>query len=525
MSKGSNGNILLTNANIYGYEDADTILIEKGVIRKIGKDTEISKIPLSSYMILDLEGRMVLPGLADAHMHLFGYSLSLTRLDLRRVMSIEELKKKLYSFYLKSRSTWIIGRGWDQENFKEKRYPTRWDLDEVVPDRPVVLTRVCGHIAVVNTKALKLSNITRDTPNPPGGIIGRNNEGEPNGLLYESALDLVYSKIPSLSIWEKKRALFSAINEALSYGLTELHVMSVSREELNLYKSIFSRNSSPIKLKLYIEPVLLDSYQNDAKVGGNAEIKGIKIFVDGSFGARTAALREPYDDDLSTSGILTITREQLANLVRKAERKGLQVALHAIGDRGLEFILDTLEELYHENKERIRRIVRIEHASLMPPDILERIKSLRIPVTVQPHFVLTDWWIVKRLGKRARWVYAYKTLLNSGIMVAASSDAPVEPLNPWLGMYAAVGRGKNEHLDIWNISSKEALTVSEAVEIYTNGKILGGTLRENRLYNGMPADLTILDTDRIPRTAKEISKIRIFSTIVNGIITYKEYWR
>ncbi|RLE60551.1 MAG: hypothetical protein DRJ35_02995, partial [Thermoprotei archaeon] len=359
MSKGSNGNILLTNANIYGYEDADTILIEKGVIRKIGKDTEISKIPLSSYMILDLEGRMVLPGLADAHMHLFGYSLSLTRLDLRRVMSIEELKKKLYSFYLKSRSTWIIGRGWDQENFKEKRYPTRWDLDEVVPDRPVVLTRVCGHIAVVNTKALKLSNITRDTPNPPGGIIGRNNEGEPNGLLYESALDLVYSKIPSLSIWEKKRALFSAINEALSYGLTELHVMSVSREELNLYKSIFSRNSSPIKLKLYIEPVLLDSYQNDAKVGGNAEIKGIKIFVDGSFGARTAALREPYDDDLSTSGILTITREQLANLVRKAERKGLQVALHAIGDRGLEFILDTLEELYHENKERIRRIVRI----------------------------------------------------------------------------------------------------------------------------------------------------------------------
>ncbi|MCD6563388.1 MAG: amidohydrolase [Thermoproteales archaeon] len=516
MSK-KHGNLIITNANIWEHKELDTIIIENGVVKKICKGTNLENIS-SKYTYLDIKGRMVIPGLADAHMHLYGYSLSLMHLDLRGTMSIEELKKRLYDFYRRKKSGWIIGRGWDQENFKEKRYPTRWDLDEVVSDVPVVLTRVCGHVIVVNTKALEIAGIDKNVNDPLGGKIGRDESGDLNGLFFEKAMDLIYSKIPEPSFKEKKKALLNAIKEALSYGLTELHAMSVTREELNLYKRVFRKIPSPIKIKLYLELNLAEEINSEIDIGHNVRIVGIKVLSDGSLGGRTAALRKPYEDDPSTFGLLTISEEDLYKALKISTNKNMQLAIHAIGDRAIEYVV-TLVEKFFKGK-YVGKKVRIEHASLLPPDLLDKVRRLGLAISVQPHFILTDWWVVDRLGKRARWVYPLKTIINSCIS-AASSDAPVEPLNPWLGIYAAVDRGKKEHLDIWGISANEALTVKEALKLYVNGKVLSGTFKNNKIEEGMVADLTIIDRLTLPDSLSDILKMRVYATIVNGNIVYK----
>ncbi len=512
-------NIVLTNASIWGQEEYDTIIIKNGKIIDICNSSDLSHLS-SNFPVIDLEGRLVIPGLADAHMHLYGYALSLMRLDLRGTMSIEELKEKVYKFSLHEKSKWIIGRGWDQENFKEKRYPTRWDLDDVVPDKPVVLTRVCGHVLVANSIALKIAGIHKGMSDPLGGIIGRENDGEPNGLLFEKAMDLVYSKIPPLSFSERKKAIYKALKEALSYGLTELHVMSVSSEELGFYRKIFQNIFSPIRIKLFLEYSLARRIGRKEKLSYNVDIFGIKMFADGSLGGRTAALRKPYTDDKMNYGMLTITENEILEGLDLSVKSGLQLAIHAIGDKAIEFVINNIEK-YFKGK-YVGKRVRIEHVSLLMPDLLDRIKRLGLGVSVQPHFILTDWWVVDRLGNRAKWVYPLKSIVESDILAVASSDAPVEPLNPWLGIYAAVDRGRNEYLDIWSVSPNEALSVDEALRLYINGKILSGTFNTDKIVKGMVADLVVLDMEQLSRNIKKISDTQIYMTLVDGKIVYQK---
>lgn len=505
--------IVLTNARLW-RRDEDSMLISDGIVKVIGSYDKVSREARPGSMVVDVGGRLVIPGIADAHMHILEYAVSRRRLDLRGIGSIEELKERLRIHGKTIGRGWILGRGWDQNSFKERRFPTRWDLDEAVRDRPVLLTRICGHVAVANSKALELAGVDRKTPDPVDGFIGREEDGEPNGLLFEGAISMLLRYIKDLSRDEKADALREALSEAGGLGITEIHVMSMG-EEASLVRALSRTGDLKIKVKAFI------SLQSFAQRGlpksiGNLDFKGVKVFMDGSLGGRTAALRSPYNDDPGTSGLLLADRKKLSSILDKCSRMGSVVAVHAIGDRAIEEAVEGASMAGVDGSS-----LRIEHASLAPPDLLEAIAERSIPVVVQPHFILSDWWIVERLGTRARWAYPLKSMLSRKILVAGSSDAPVEPLSPWRGIYAACDRGGAEKLPIWGLSGNEAVTIEEALTMYINGKVIGGTFSLPELLEGMAADVVVLNASDLPSDCAEILEIRPYMTIVDGQVIYR----
>ena len=485
------------------------MLVRDGRVAYLGDNPEEISAPGSK--VVDLRGRVVLPGFIDAHLHVLEVGASTLMLDLRGVESIAELKRLVSEKAGElGVGEWILGRGWDQERFIEKRLPTRWDLDEVSPLNPVLLVRVCGHMAVANTLALRLAGIDESTPDPPGGEISRSC-GRITGVLKETAIELVRRVIPEVC-GSTRRIVERALGLLASSGITTVHGVSVGREELEALIELSKRGKLPVRVRVYVRPELLNSARR-GEVNDCVSVMGIKIFLDGSFGARTAALREPYSDDPSTSGFLLYSDEELASTLRRACRAGLQVAVHAIGDLAVEQLLRVL------NRESIPgRVIRVEHASLSPPDLMAEMKHLGINVVVQPHFVISDWWIVERLGsRRCRWVYAFKSLLKSNLLVAFSSDAPVEPYNPWEGVYAAVTRGKYEGRPLASLTLSEALSVNEAIRCYTEipARLTGDAL--GRLSKGFPADFIIVGLNPFKIGDRDLNRIRILSTYVNGI--------
>ncbi|RLF04949.1 MAG: amidohydrolase [Thermoprotei archaeon] len=486
------------------------MLVENGRVVYLGPHPEEMGGP--GVRVLDLDGKVVLPGFADAHIHLLGLGASASMLDLRNVESIEELKRLVAEKAAELREgEWILGRGWDHEKFKEGRWPTRWDLDEAAPLNPVLLIRVCGHVAVANSLALRLAGITSSTPDPPSGIIDREG-GKLTGLLRESAISLVVSKVPEVPA---QRVLERAFKSLVSAGITSVHAMSVNMRELKALAELSAEGGIPVRVRAYITPEALGEAQLVSE-SPYFRVVGLKVVLDGSFGARTAALREPYSDDPGNYGLLLLDRRRLEEAMRLAERAGLQLATHAIGDRALEELLNTV-------KSSERKVnVRVEHASLTPPDLLSDMEDLGLGVAAQPRFIVSDWWIVRRLGiERCRWVYAFKSILSRGLILAFSSDAPVEPHSPWEGIYAATTRGRYEGIKLAEISLSEALTVGEAIYCYTEApaKLLGEEL--GRLSVGYPADFVVVDVDPYKTPLSRLKRIRILETYVDGVRVWR----
>ena len=495
--------LLLTNLEILSDKEGDSILIEKGVIASIGWEEVLKRRAGASAMIIDCKGFFAIPGLRDAHVHLLSYGLYKNRLDLSNTASIEDIKKLVREKAEEiGPGKWIVGRGWDQEKLVEKRTPNRWDLDEAAPRNPVLLYRVCGHVAVANSYALRIAGINEKTEDPQGGRFGRE-DGRINGVLYEKAVEIVEEKIEKPSIREAAEFIADVLSEAASYGLVELHAMSVDEYELKVLDFMNKTGMLKLRIKAYLETDFKNTHYR--RQSGNLEVRGIKVIADGSFGARTAYLREPYSDVSDTRGELLINAAQLALIFKFAEEKKLEVAVHAIGDGAIEEVLKAVKKSGFKK-------ARIEHASLTPPDIIEGIAELEIPVSVQPHFILSDWWIVERLGaKRTGWVYAYKSLLARGVKVMGSSDAPVEPLNPWLGIYAAVDRGRREKMSIWKFSNREALGTREAFQLYLNA---GNCY----LKEGEIADIAVIKSS--PFAQSDVRENRAILVTVDGRVVY-----
>jgi len=503
----------LVNVEFLSNREGDSILVEDDRIASIGWEDRLRRRAKASVDVVDCRGYFAIPGLTDSHMHLLSYGLYKRRLDLSRATSIEDIKKAVAR---KARELgpgkWIIGRGWDQEKLIDNRMPDRWDLDEVAPKNPVLLFRVCGHVAVANSYALKLANIEDYAPDPPVGHFGREG-GKVNGVLYEGAVELVEKAIGKPSLREAVDAVAEVLQEAASYGLVELHAMSVDEYEYRVLKLMDEKGLLELKVKAYLE---LDSIGATGEKGeGMLRVCGVKVVADGSFGARTAYLREPYSDSPSWRGELLMDAEDLVEVFKRAERRRLEVAVHAIGDGAIEEVLKAVEESGFQK-------VRLEHASLTPPDLIDKIAELKIPVSVQPHFILSDWWIVERLGpERTRWIYAYKSLLSKGALIAGSSDAPVEPLNPWLGVYAAVDRGKKSGLPIWRFSSCEALKPREALNLYLRRKKPTNKFTDRILIKeGCSADLTVIS--ECPFKIENIQGLEVILTVVEGRVVYKK---
>lgn len=482
---------------------------------------------------VDLQGRVALPGFRDSHLHLLSFGLGLANLSLHGVKSIEDLKARVTEASLGvAPGEWIIGRGWDQDLFREGRYPSRFDLDEAAPGRPVYLIRACGHVGVASSKALEIAGITENTPDPPDGAIDRDESGQPTGILREAAQSLLLRHIPKPGPETLKGALKAGMRRALKAGLTSVNTndgQAGFQGTLDLYKDVMQ--SSGIRLRIYWDvpwdffPELLETPLRTNCGNEFFKVGAIKLFADGSLGARTAALEFSYEDDPGNAGMLTASQEELSEQVYRAHAAGMQVAIHAIGDRALRIALSAIASAQARIPWPWRRH-RIVHAQVVSPELVREMRRNRVVADIQPRFIDTDMrWAESRLGKaRMRYAYAWKTLLRAGIPLAGGSDCPVEPIDPLLGIYAAVTR-KNEAgepEDGWY--PEEKLTVEEAIKLFTSGAAFSAFQEDlaGVIEPGKFCDLTVLNQDPLAVAEDDIKDIEVVMTVVGGEVAYSK---
>jgi len=511
-----NGNIIAINPS---RPQAQAVAIKNNRIVKVGTNREIKTLIKKSTKVVDLNGKTVVPGLIDTHVHMASFGKTLTETNLRGVRSIKEMQYKLKNRVEKTEEEeWILGRGWDQDRLKEKRYPSRWDLDKVSPNNPVVLTRVCGHVCVVNSRALKKAGITAETTSPPAGRIDKDAKtGEPTGILRENAMDLVHRIIPEPSEHQLMKACRLACQKAVEAGLTSVHWIIKSEAEIRTIQKLRAQKKLPLRVYLLTPVELFDHLVGLGLSTGFGDdmvrIGGVKIFADGSLGARTAALHKSYSDDSSTRGMMIHSKEKLEELILKTHKAGLQLAVHAIGDRAIDAVLTALEKALEIQPRKDHRH-RIEHASVLNKKLIKRMKKSGVIAPVQPHFVVSDFWVADRLGpKRARWAYPFKTLIQEGVQIAGGSDCPVEPINPLLGIWAAVSRKS---------FPEEQISVYEALRMYTIDAAFGSFEEDVKgsIEVGKLADLVVLSDDPRSVPPDEIKDVEVEMTFVSGRMVY-----
>jgi predicted amidohydrolase YtcJ len=493
---------------------SQAIAVIKDRIVKVGTTEKITSWIGKDTQVIDLQGKTVVPGLIDSHIHVGDFGKFLTWLDLKDTNSIRELQKKLQEHVQKiPKGRWIIGSGWNQTCFAEKRYPNRLDLDEAAPENPVIFYHQCGRVCVVNSKALELADVTKETAVPLGGIIEKDvKTSEPTGILRENATDLVWKIIPELNEDELVESASLACKKIVESGVTSMHWIVASLAEVSVVQRLRSEHRLPLRVHVIVPASILK------QIDSTTPILGVKVFVDGSLAARTAALNEAYVDSPTTKGYPLFSQKELDELVAKIQKVNLSVVMHAMGDKAICMALSAIEKALKETPTKSHRY-RLEHASVLNKELIRRIKTLGMIVSVQPKCVISEfsiWSAVDRLGfERARLVYPLKTLFREGIWVIGGSDCPMEPINPLSGIQAAVTR---------SYFPEEQITVDEALRMYTinaayasHEENIKGSIQEGKL-----ADLTVLSDDPTTVSSSKIGDIEVKMTVVGGKIIYQK---
>ncbi|MHA1511338.1 MAG: amidohydrolase [Promethearchaeota archaeon] len=494
------------NAKIFTFDGIKSWMkVENGIIIELGTE-EVEQSEDS----VNMGQQTILPGMIDAHLHVFSLGYHASSLKLNGSRSISEIQKKLKEF-ASNRKGWIIGRGWDQDLFIEKRYISKDDLDLISPDQPVALSRVCGHLVVVNSCALKILEITYNTKDPDGGEIERDKDGNTTGILKEKAIEMLNPYI-DVDRDSQKEMIAIGLQKCLEVGLTA--VQTNDEDAWTIYKELQDEGRMPIRV--YLTPYHKEIGGKDTPKPrtrvGLLYCDRIKLLVDGSLGAHTAAMREPYADTGET-GIIVYTQEELNKLVGDANTAGYRVEFHAIGDLASEMVINAIEV----NNVNDRPI--ITHAQILGADLIKKMKDLNIIANIQPPFIITDGaWVDKRLGinsERRKYSYAWKTMVEKGIHVSGGSDAPVESNNPLLGIYSAIFREVNNG-SIWR--EEERLTFEEALFIYTKGAAYTAK-EEGRLGDlapGFEADFIVLKEDVISKP-ELLKDAKVQQVYISGI--------
>lgn len=489
---------------------AGSVLVSDGRIERLSQD---ETLPTAEGAVeLDAAGGTLLPGLTDSHCHPFELGWLRRNVDLRGTANITALRMRVAARVQRlAPGTWVQGMGWDHEAFEEGRLPNRSDIDDVSRNNPVILGRVCGHIGLLNSRAIDALGLEAMT----GPEYERDLGGALTGIVKEEALVAAYAKAPRGSSADCAADLSAVEFEAARYGLTCLHNLVSPdgyREELDGLTKLATEGRLLLRHRAYVPPAALElvASVNEKMRESNARINGVKLFADGSLGARTAALREPYTDDPGNSGLLRYSDGELAQLVEKVDSSGLQVVIHAIGDRAVEQAVEALSLVTGSGNPRRHRV---EHASLLPKDLRSKISKHSIRLAVQPSFIVSDTWAEKRLGpERVSDLYPLGSILSDGILASGSSDAPVESFSPVLGMWAAMaGAGDRS----------ESLNLGEAVRLYTeNGASNGFDEPVSVLKEGGPANLTLLDSDVRGIHPALLRKVSVAATLVGGALAY-----
>lgn len=511
---------------------ADAVVVNDGIIQAVGPKEKMLALAGRGTIVHRLEGAVIVPGLVDAHCHLMGLGLGLDRLDLTGTSSYQEV---LNIVARKAASApdgeWILGRGWDQNDWEVKSWPTREELDRVTPNNPAYLKRVDGHAALVNSLALELAGIDDATPDPPKGKIIKDG-GRPIGVLIDDAMDLVGDVVPPPTVEAKRRAILRAADLCISAGLVGVHEAGVSRETLELYRRMADSGELPFYVYAMIsgqDSTLGEVLDRGPEIrrGGTLTVRAIKLYADGALGSRGAALLEPYSDDSENTGLLMVEEDSLAALTENAFRHGFQVCVHAIGDRANRVVLNAYEKaLSAAGVEGPDARLRIEHAQILAPSDIPRFASLGVIASMQPTHCTSDMpWATKRLGsRRLPGAYAWASLLKSGAVIAAGSDFPVESHKPLLGFYAAVTRETADGYPVNGWRPSEKMTRGEALASFSRGAAYAAFEEDvaGTLAPGKRADMTVLNLDIMEVPPDEILDAEIVMTVVGGRVVFQQ---
>jgi predicted amidohydrolase YtcJ len=529
--------LILHNARIYTVDArnsvAQAVAIGGGRIVRVGTNSDVLELRTSATRVIDARGATIVPGLHDAHAHVVGIGASLQNVDLRGTTTFEEVVGRVRRRVATARpGEWIVGRGWDQNDWPEREWPTHDLLSAATPDHPVYLTRVDGHAGLANRKAMELAGLTRSTTDPPGGLILRGAGGQPIGVIIDEAQLLVTSKIPRVGREQLEDQIQLADRELRRLGITTVHDAGASADVVDAYKRLI--DAGQIKTRLYVmlsgtleqlKPIFDRGPITDF---GNHRmaVRSVKMYADGALGSRGAALLEPYADEPASRGLLTTPPQEIAAQTLAAAQAGFQVGIHSIGDRANRQVMDLLERVQRELPNARGLRMRIEHAQILDAAEVPRFGKLGVIASMQPTHATSDMpWAESRIGaaRVAEGAYVWRSLLDAGAVIAAGSDAPVEDLNPMLGLYAAVTRQDSAGMPAGGWTPGQRMTRAEALASFTrhaafasHAETLTGSIEAGKL-----ADLVALSKDVMRVEAREILTTNVRMTIVGGEIVYQ----
>jgi predicted amidohydrolase YtcJ len=543
---------VFVNGIVYTMDDANSV-VEAFAVRGdrivgVGTASDIER-RFKTENTVDLKGKTVFPGFIDSHGHFFSLGIARMTVDLVGASSEKEAADRVRQRVEQSKAgQWIRGRGWDQNEWRVRQFPTHASLDKASPNNPVYLVRVDGHAIWVNTKALEEAGIDKSTQDPPGGKIIRDSRGNPTGVFVDNAIPLVQNYLPPMSDSEAVEAMHLAAQECVRYGLTTVHDMGIDSTEVALYKKLIGEGQLPLRIYAAVGGVgdLWNQFLRDGPMIGfgnnHLTIRSLKMYMDGALGSRGAALIEPYSDDPDNRGLTVSSEDLIRSATVDALKHGFQVCTHAIGDRANDIVLRQYASALHEVPVKDARL-RIEHAQVLDPADIPKFKEYGIIPSMQPTHATSDmYWAESRLGPtRIRYAYAWRSLLNTGVIIPGGSDFPVENPNPVWGIYAAVTRkdrngrpGDAEDGREYFQFSKEGMTDTtafdngwypaqkmtreEALRSFTTWGAWAGFEEhlKGSLQKGMLADFVILSSDITKVPDSDILDVRVLKTYVGG---------
>lgn len=527
--------LILTNGRVYTVDIDRPVVramaVRDGKVAFVGSDSGVMALRGSSTRMIDLAGRTVIPGMVDAHAHFAGLGSALANVDLTGTKSYDEVIARVVA---KARTLpageWVLGRGWDQNEWGNTAFPTHEALSRAIPDHPVLLTRIDGHANLANAAAMKLAGVDANTKDPDGGRIERDANGAPIGVFVDNAQGLVGRVVPPSSPQQRRDAILAAIDEMHRWGLTGIHDAGAGRSTIDLYEEL--AKAGKLQLRTYVmigdSKATLDNYfargPQSGLYGDMLWIRSIKLYADGALGSRGAALLDPYSDDPNNNGLLVSDPKHIEEVAERALLGGFQVATHAIGDRGNRVVLDAYEQALRAHPTVDHRF-RVEHAQILNHDDIPRFAELDVIPSMQAVHQTSDmYWAGTRLGiSRLLGAYAWRSLLDTGMPIPNGSDFPVERVNPLFSFHSAVSRQNDNNLPTGGWYPEQRMTREEALRSVTIWPAFAGFQEDilGSLTPGKLADFVILDQDIMRVATDVILNTRVLATYVGGKAVYE----